>query len=195
MNMYHSALKTEKYQLKKMKSTIYNGNEAFSLDLVNEIERALELNDYDIIYSEPAWKFGYDEFLERADKENSNYNEYVNAMIKIIENNKPIVLILGKHIINKFPKSQSKISLKLNGYKTFAYGWNIDITKYEPCNKNYDLIEKLSFDYKKVWDFSCGYGNTGKIFIDNNKNCMLTDINEKCIAYIHENIFHGGRIK
>ena len=185
--VYHTALKDELFENSNICNVEFNGNLAYTLDIANENKFPYS---YDLIYSEPAWKYGYEKFLERTGKSNSSdYMSYVKSIVAIIENtNVPVVLILGKHIIKKYPEFNSKISVNLNGYNTFAYGWRIDLSKYEPCSRNYDLIEKLSNDYSKVWDFSCGYGNTGKIFIDNNKKCVLTDISSKCITYIAENL-------
>jgi len=192
MKMYHSALKEELFFPKKIISFYEKkGNSTFILNTVKDFEKIKEIKKIDLIYSEPAWEKGYKEFLNRSeDKSNSNYSEYLNSISNIIlDKTIPIILIIGKHAIKKLPIFNSFLNIKLHGYLTQVYGWNIDLSIYKNKFKtNYDLIKLLSKDFNNVWDFSCGYGNTGKIFIENNKNCILTDINKKNITYIAENI-------
>lgn len=187
---YHSALQKERYYKDNINNFEKNGNKCFTLDCVNDFNKIKDIKDFDLIYSEPAWKQGYLNFLKRANNDQSNYDSYISSMTNMISIiNKPIVLILGKHIIKKMPSPQSILEINLHNYKTNVLSWHIDLNKYKNKFKtNYDLINLLAKDYECVWDFNCGYGNTGKIFLENGKKCLLSDINPKCITFIAENI-------
>lgn len=184
--IYHSALNPEFFNETGIKKIIKNGNEAFQFDINEYFEIS---KDIDLIYSEPSWIDGYEKFIERSEM-NSKYNfdDYLYSIANIIKNTDlPIVLIIGKSFISKLPDFNSKIPIKLHGYKTFMYGWLIDLKDFE-ANSNYEVIKKLSEKYNKVWDFCCGYGNTGRIFKENGKSFVMSDINEKCITYVAKNI-------
>lgn len=186
MRAYHSALKPSLNISKGLSFVEKNGNKAFVMDISKEFN---SYDDCDILYSEPAWLDGYDEFLKRANNNDSSYDSYIDSIINIIQTcDKPIVLVLGKHVIKRFPIANSKIDVKLHGYHTNAYGWNIDLSTYQSATTNYELIRLLANDYNCIGDFNCGYGNSGLIFKQNGKHFVMSDINEFCISYIAEKV-------
>lgn len=190
--IYHSSLKKEKFTDYDITKDQKNGNYVFVWDINKELSQKLDLlyKKCDIFYSEPTWTDGYNIFLKRANNSNSNFNDYCNSLSNfIINNNKEIILLTGKKMIRKLPKFNSFIEIKVNGYSTVCYGWNIDLGIYkDQCKNNFNLIYCLSKDYKFVGDFCCGYGNTGRIFKENGGNFVMSDINAKCVTYVARNI-------
>ncbi|MFW9872935.1 MAG: hypothetical protein ACFFG0_07525 [Candidatus Thorarchaeota archaeon] len=186
MENYHSSLKSIKpLNIKgKLHRKEYNGNIALCHDICNG-SLPLEFNQCDVLYSEPAWKSGYSTFLERADKKDSTYEQYISSINKIImeyKYNKAIWLIIGSHIIRKIVKPERILKINLHNFETNLCGWN-DSNSYN-FKTNYEFITLLSKKYNCVGDFCCGYGNTGYIFQINKKNFVLSDFNPKCIYYI-----------
>lgn len=188
---YHSSLKS--IEPLKIEGKLYrnemNGNTTICHDICSG-SLPTEFNQCDVLYSEPAWRAGYKIFLKRANKEDSNYNQYINTINNIVINNKEkkaIWLIIGSHILHKFIKPEKIFKINLHGYKTNLCGWN-DPNQYENFNTNYEFIHLLAKNYDCIGDFCCGYGNTGRIFQEHNKNFILSDLNPHCIYYISKNL-------
>lgn len=180
---YHSALKEEHFTEYGISYLERDGNKVFKMDVIDF--NFDEYQNCDVLYSEPAWLDGYEKFLIRAGcKDKSGYKDYIESLSKIIELSKcPVVMIIGKHAIKNLPNYSSSVNIKIHGYKTFAYGWRINLSNYDIIT-NYDLINELAKIFYHVGDFNCGYGNTGLIFKKYGKNFTMSDINEKCVTYI-----------
>jgi hypothetical protein len=135
-----------------------------------------------VIYSEPAWKDGYDKFLNRAgfkSKEGyEGFKKYLYHIRKtIFELGIPAYIIMGKHMLKYLEPDKTK-EVKLHGYGCLAGLYNGAELKEVLNNK--DVLKYVTRRYKMVLDFSCGYGNTAK---EANK-FICSDINPKCIYYV-----------
>lgn len=187
MKIYHSALKSIRPigGERELDRYEHNGCIVFRHDICNGLTD--DFNYCDVLYSEPAWLDGYELFIDRANKERSNYDQYLKSIATIIEQwDKPIWLIIGKHARNKLPVPDRMEPIGIHGYQTEILGWN-DNQKYQ-FKTNYDFIYELSNQYSCIGDFNCGYGNTGKIFKKAGKAFVMSDINGKCIYYIASEI-------
>lgn len=182
---YHSALKKEVEGLPSLAFHTSNGNMVFQHDISKGVP--LDYDQCDVIYTEPAWRDGYELFLDRAGAENTSYLEYVVRMADFIGHTRtPIYMIVGKHVIKEFPKPVNIAPIKLHGYTTYLCVWN-DKQQVNGIT-NYDVIKQLSGIYDIVGDFNAGYGNTAKIFQDAGKKFICSDINGKCVYYIAKNL-------
>jgi len=150
-------------------------------------------NKCDILYSEPAWKHGYDIFMNNAGIKKNNFNQYVNDICNFIHYaNKPSVIITGindsKLYIKNLQFKSIQIKLQIHNCNAMALFYNI-----EPIvqNNNIDLLNILSIRYNNIGDFCAGYGNTADIFYNKNKNFVMSDVNPYYVSYIvnkYENI-------
>ena len=183
--MYHSFRNAEIKIFGELKRFEKNGNIIFSHDLTKGLPK--EYNQCDLLYSEPSWLAGYKIFTKRANVLSGSYKEYVEQLSIITNSEHPVVLILGKNALKNLNQNYSYKKVKLNNHWETAYGWNIDISKYD-VKTNYELIHCLSFDFNKVGDMNCGYGNTGKIFKDNGKHFVMSDISKKVVYYAAKKI-------
>ena len=179
--VYHSALRDELDVNKELDYFTDGNNIVFRYDICKGFHQYGD--SCDLLYSEPSWEAGYKKFLDRAGKEQSVYKDYMNAVSDIVkQTSKPTWIILGKHA-QKFFDLDRVESIVLHGYKTNVCGWN-DNNDYKFGVSNYEFVQQLSKRYNRMWDFSCGYGTAGMIFMKEGKNFVLSDINGKCVYYI-----------
>lgn len=184
--LYHSALKDEVDSLPSL-DFYQNGKDiVFKHDVTKGIP--IIYNECDVIYSEPAWKDGYEKFMNRASLQSGSYLLYVLQMNHFIERSiLPIYLVLGSHVLKEFKEPNWVIPIKLHGYMTNLCIWN-DVRLI--AKTNYDVIEQLSQKYDRVGDFNAGYGNTARIFRENEKNFVCSDFNPKCVYFIAKTFMH-----
>lgn len=138
----------------------------------------------DLIYSEPAWPSGLSNFMERVGKDGPTFKDYMARIRWIVETaNKPTAMVVGKTALSYMPETKRVIPVSLNGGRALIAFWN---GAYADGVTNDDVIRDLAKQYNIVGDFSCGYGNTGRIFQAAGKSYVLTDVNPKCIGYIYD---------
>lgn len=136
----------------------------------------------DVLYTEPPWEHGYDIFNNNAHEKGTSYKEFMEKINIIVRNeNKPTVIIIGKKYVKLLDTPAGLISVELNGYPALALFYNMQPVNAET---NIELIEKLSQAFDCVGDFCCGYGNTGRIFFENRKSFVMSDVNPRCIGFI-----------
>ena len=123
INLKKNFLKKEKCLLQLNKNNISNYTFIDAINTINDnMPYNTMYNKCDIIYSEPAWKHGYDIFMNKAGFKKINFNEYVNDICKFLfDAKKPAIIITG---IN-----DSKLYLQNLQFKT---------------NKNYDIRSKFN---------------------------------------------------
>jgi len=120
-----------------------------------------------------------------------SFEDYIRSISEIIQRVEiPVVLICGKQSLRRFPVHTSELPVRLNGHWETAYAWSMDISSFQTrlhdFKTNEELLGCLAEIYNYVGDFSCGYGIAGRIFKQNGKKFVMSDINEKCITYISE---------
>lgn len=181
--VYHSALKPDLSGLRELESWQDNGSKVFANDIAMAGINNEDFASCDVFYSEPAWKDGYEKFIDRANQESNSYLEYVLRMVYFIQkSDKPVYLVLGAHVLKEFRNPNLVIKIKLHGYPTNLCIWNDN--KLPDMQTNYDVIEHLATRYSCVGDFNAGYGNTARIFQEHGKSFVCSDINKKCVYYI-----------
>lgn len=173
---YYSALKTP-LDLPELERHTKNGSHAIKHDLNDGVLKSFK--NCDVIYSEPAWRHGYKKFHERANIEmKTTYNEYLESITNLIkELGKPSYIVTGQHAVKKLNPDRS-VPIKLYKHNAVLCIWNEGKKISAPTNTL--LLEELSKNYKKILDFSSGYGIVCRFF----KKFVCTDIGGQCIYYI-----------
>lgn len=184
---YHTALKpTEDYP--ESEGFQIGKSLAFAYDLEASNDLPTVYNYCDILYTEIPWRDGYTKFNERAGVKGSDYDSFLARISHIINTTqKHFVIICGKKIIGKLPKPSNALDVDLNGYPSKALLYGVDPEGLNTSNF-ITLLQSLSQRYNKIGDFCCGYGNTGKVFRENSKEFVMSDVNKKCIGYIQANV-------
>ena len=184
--IYHSSLKSIQ------PLTIENALESFAAEGCNVLKHDVcsshglpkVYERCDVLYSEPAWRAGYQTFQDRAEAKPTTYLDYVQAINRIVKSTTaPLWLIIGSHIIRKIVEPHRKLKVSIHGYDTNLLGWN-DEEDYGSFETNYDFVRLLAQKYDCVGDFCCGYGNTGRLFQEAGKKFVLSDLNGKCVYYV-----------
>lgn len=184
---YHSALKDELELNNRLKYYESNGSVVFQHDIT---EGKYELyQKADVIYSEPAWKDGYDKFINRAGFENEEgyegFKKYLYHIKKTIsELNIPTYIIMGKHMLKYLDPDRTE-KVNLHGYGCLVGLYNN--AKLDNIKNNEDVLQYVVENYNNILDFSCGYGNVAREASKQNKKFICSDINSKCIYYVASN--------
>lgn len=185
---YHTALKSDIDFLEGLNHIKFDdGCEAFCHDISFGVV-PLQAFRADVVYAETAWKKGVDKFNARAGSQTS-YDDYFDGINRLIKQlgDKPIIILSGALEAKKLLHCENVFESKINGARAFLYCYNIKLPKELEKKDSQEIIKLLSNIYDSVYDFSCGYGRTGRIFLENNKTYYMSDYNAKCIRYIANN--------
>lgn len=174
-NNYHSAFSDAKTNLREL-DVFKRGNKlVFQHDIKNGTHPAF--HDCDFVYTEPAWRSGYEKFQIRANVEMSTHKKYLVSIKSIIEElQKPTIIIGGLHML-KVLSPLYYTHIKLHQMDSIAMFWNMSpIT----TKKTVDLLDILAVRHGTMLDFSCGYGSHLHRF----NNFICSDINRNCVYYV-----------
>lgn len=146
----------------------------------------------DVLWAEPPWQHGYDEFYRRAG--HAPEHSWAELLCTLEWNllhhgdgtprNIPAVMVVGKNGRKALRHNPKTVPAILNGAPALlaVYG-GLDLAEFE--NHNVTLaIKYLAKRYWKIGDPMCGYGRTGRYFAEAGKNFCLFDVNPLCIGYI-----------
>lgn len=175
---YHSAFSAAKSDLQELDAFERGGKLVFQHDIKNGVHPTFY--DCDFVYTEPAWKRGYEPFQKRANVEMSTHDEYLESIKSIIvELQKPTIVIGGLHML-KILSPLYYTPIQLHQMDSIAMFWNMHpIT----TKKTFDLLDILTVRHGTMLDFSCGYGSHLHRF----NNFICSDINKKCVYYVAKN--------
>mgnify|MGYP003538206388 CR=1 FL=1 len=152
-----------------------------------------QFNKCDILYSEPAWRHGYDIFMSKAGYEKRSFEQYVTDICSFVKlSKKPAIIITGvkdsKLYQNNLKFEDSKIKLKVHNCNAMALFYNIPAIL---VNDNIELLNIISKKFNNVGDFCAGYGNTADVFHKAGKNFVMSDVNPYYVSHMvnkYENI-------
>ena len=134
---------------------------------------------------------GLKAFDERAGVQTSSYADYAKSIGKLIANTAtPCVMMVSKIALKHMPPPDYSTRVKLNGNMADVAFWN---GAFATGPDNLTLIRELAQQYDLVWDFCAGYGNTGRLFVEAGKRCILSDYNAHCCGYIAEHMEGWGK--
>lgn len=138
----------------------------------------------DVVYSGIAWQYGYKIFNDNAGNIPNEYSEYCKNINKLIEELGVPAFITGGKSHAKFFPNAKMFNIDLNNSDSNMpncklFVWNYD--HYDTSIKTTtQLIERLSKEFNKVLDFSCGYGEHLLKFRD----FVGCDIDKNCLTYL-----------
>lgn len=145
----------------------------------------------DLIYGEPAWPAGLKEFDKRAGVTTESYAAHIADVARVMQSlNKPTVLVGSPAMLLKLPGLDLSGEILLNTAKATMGFYNGASPVFMPTTDA--LLHALALIYTRVGDFCCGYGNTGKIFLEAGRNCVLSDYNAECCGYVAAHLGKWG---
>lgn len=162
-----------------------------SLAFVHDIMAAPFPTDFDVcdlLYGELPWGPGLAEFDLRAGvTEPRSYRMFMGAVARVVldASPRPRVLLTGAQGQRLLPTSDQVVTLKLNGRDCLALLYNVQ--DVEGIETDMQLLRLLARRYRRVGDFLCGYGRSGRVFLEAGKSFVMSDYNPKCIGYIAAN--------
>lgn len=145
----------------------------------------------DVFYMEPPWRVGFAEFNCRAKKEH-DYKAFLNRVGEVVGSLKvPVFMIAGDAAVGYYPATEFKVRVKVHGLGAQMLCYNSApivpaIGGKRTIPTNIECIEALALRFNCVGDLFCGYGLTGRIFVEAGKRCVLADFNPKCIGRISQ---------
>jgi hypothetical protein len=183
---YHSAL-TKPLQIDRtLQRFESDGSIVFQHDLFNGLPP--EYDHCDVLYLEPPWKDGYEEFNRRAGVVRLDYGAFIEAINVIIDAvSIPVIVVLGVRSGKYLRAADLKLPIKLNGAECVAYCFHI--TELPPCSTTVELLNELAQRYMRIGDPNCGYGIAGSVFATWRRSFVLSDYNGQCIAYCAKTLF------
>lgn len=180
--IYHSALKDELDVGRELDYFSNGDSHVFSHNINDGLLPIFK--ESDCIYSELAWRNGYELFQIRAgnDAKKVTFKQYLLNVENIIEKlQKPTFIIGGKHMLKTLdPPNHSEI--KLNGFKAMLMMWNTDSISAPTVEILLSCLRDY-YNFKKPLDFCAGYGEHLSKF----KSFIGCDINKKCIYFMAKN--------
>ena len=142
----------------------------------------------DCFYGDPPWRAGHAKFDARAGLDTGPFDRLLGAIRRVITaNTRPMILTVGKIDSRFYPTPAFCEDGLLRGAKAkmLCYGFSSrpEVFAGDPPS-SLDVLQWLAGRYDVIGDFFCGYGNSGRIFVEAGKRCVLSDYNQKCICYI-----------
>jgi hypothetical protein len=186
---YHTSLRPEIATQSQLPArTLPAGCRAF----VSNLEHGLDARfaACDVIYCEPAWRRGYDLFCARADVV-GDYNRYIRAIAEMVESARcPLVLAIGREALRHLPSPRAAVTSWIDTggriiteCSVVSFGADVVDVRSGPTSS---IVGALAQVFACVGDPCCGYGNTGRIFMENGKRFVLADVNASCIQYVSQ---------
>lgn len=135
----------------------------------------------DVVYSEPAWRNGYEKFSKKAKEPVSSFEDYMMMLVhRVILNKKPAFIVAGRESNDYFDETYfDRFPILLNGGRAMVYVY-MNVEYSGECETTDELTDWLSDRYDCCMDFCCGYGEHLFKF----DKFVASDINDKCLGYI-----------
>lgn len=179
--MYNSSIKKQGKKI-EFKKQIEIPGKVFFNDMSKSGYRE-EWRECDCIYSGIAWQYGYKIFNENAGNIPNEYSQYCKNINTLIETLKVPSFITGGKQHRKFFKNAKEFDIDLNNFGTDMPGVKLFVWNYDyngECRGTSELLSKLSKEFRKPLDFSCGYGQHLLKFDD----FIACDIDRNCLTYL-----------
>ena len=163
-----------------------------SIAFVANLEDGLpsEYEACDVLYTEMAWRAGYDLFADRAGVLDRSFDRYLQAHRDLTD--RRFYLVTGPAIAKLMPPPEMMLEGRVDSGGRDVTHCQV-LVYHDRFDESWDgsttsLIQALARRYDCVGDPACGYGNTGRLFAAAGKRYVMSDINAGCITYIAE---HG----
>jgi hypothetical protein len=154
----------------------------------------------DLIYTELPWTTGWGKFAEWAGKKQSkDYGGFLSGLgMDIAASGVDAALLTGRHAIKMLNPEYVKTGVRLfNDNKCVLAIWGLRVLSIlqHSANDSESIISELSKHYDTVADPCCGLGRVGRIFAENGKRFIMSDINDYCIGNMKEQHWFNGKAR
>lgn len=146
----------------------------------------------DVIYTEPAWRHGYEKFMEKADKPlpKDGFERYMMALNTTInEVGVPAYVIGGNNNLNWLkPDDIHEVTFDFHNTECYVMLWNgADVPRYDVTTVA-DVVNYVADNYRCALDPCAGTGRTARAMADRDKSFICADVNGKCIRFIAQDV-------
>jgi len=152
-----------------------------------------QMEDCDVIYVEPPWRRGYEAFNKRAwSTSGVSYADFMHSLDSELRGFKGHAYVATgpdgiRSLVGRMGEVPFRIGPHVKGSGLLAcYGPRPGVLAGPPmhCSK---FLAMLAKKYKKLGDFCCGYGYSGKLFLAyGGESAVLADFNATCIGVIRD---------
>jgi len=192
-NPYHSALREEDPSAQALSRCEFpDGSVALQWDITKGYLPP-DFAACDCFYLEPPWRAGMKVFNQRAGSPDHVLQDVVAGIAKVVQTEtRPIALMCGKQDSKTYlklcpePQQIKETTLVFHRCSALILTWNVT----SPLNysTNEAVCQSLAAQYNCVGDFVCGYGETARVFRQNQKRFVVSDYNAKCIGHMADHL-------
>ena len=184
--IYHTALKGGK--LEEAPALDRWESPEGDLALTWDIQRGLpDIGDCDVIYAEVPWPAGFKLFEERAGHSGGDFHKFIDRVATVTsvkaKAGVPVYLVAAESLAKRLG-TETVTPIYFNGGPSVVHTKGPLLVEPIPGEPYEALLDRLAKAHRRVWDFCCGYGRTGKHFAVHGKRWTMTDINATCIGVI-----------
>lgn len=187
---YHSALRPEGDWPAVMRHEAPNGSVALCHDAINPLPP--EFDSCDVLYAEPPWRRGVEEFNRRAGVSSADgrpawpdmVRHWHNVAVKFSATGRPVLYAIGKEFLKYMRPDFPTEPVILNGGEVLLAGYGQPLPDLSYPADVVDVLAWLAGRYFRVGDFCCGYGRAGRIFAARGRSFVISDYSAKCVGYI-----------
>ena len=149
----------------------------------------LEYADCDVLYAEPPWQRGFEQFNTRAGVDDARtYRAFLTAVGDIVQSvTIPAVLITGAHAVPHLPAAGHQFATQLYEHSAIALCYRFEQPPDAP--RTNELLAQLATRFRCVGDFCCGYGNTAQAFVKARRKFVCSDFDPRCVGYIAAHVW------
>ncbi len=198
MNAYHTYRKDEVEEAVARKRTFNKkGHWGTVWNVENAISRVSippKFYEADVLYSEPAWPYGYEEFMKRA-VTFGLYSAYKQGWLHLIHAlNKPTFLVCDLNMLKYLGAEHiQQVEFRVGG-SDYAHLGIFNHEALEGIESHRDVLNYIAQNpkYDKVLDPCCGYGSILEKMLEYGKKMIISDVNAKCVGYCYELLERQG---
>ena len=158
------------------------------LSLVHDVCKgpAPEFTGADAVYSEIAWKAGYDTFTEGTDAQGSSHGDYLAGLLSVIHTLKvPTYIVCGRREERLLHPHESKpIKFVYHGAPAILSAWYTSIA--DGITTDIESLEHMLASCNTILDPCCGFGNTMLRALKREKECIMADVDPECVEYVRK---------
>lgn len=140
------------------------------------------------VYAEPAWRNGYEKFMEKAmeDPPENGFERYMMSLNNLIEDlGVPAFVVGGKNNLNWLkPHDLHEVEFEAHNTDCFLLLWNgADPPRYD-AQTVAGCLNYVADTYDTVLDPCAGTGRLARAMADRDKQFVCADVNGRCIRFI-----------
>lgn len=167
-----------------------DGSVMFQHDILGGV--AEPFSRANVVYTEPAWRQGYERFMQRADAKNiPGFDAYMGMQERVIrELDIPAYMIGGANTLHYIdPDDAHEIYFEFHDCDAWAFLWNNP--EYDPYDVDtvVDVLYTMRENYNWALDFNCGQGRTARAMHDAGKQFVCSDVNGRVINQIAQDLY------